>query len=63
MDKFGIDFKDSDYLRYQAREVLNKGKKNPVSNLVVQALDDFYTPFNQRLAKLLNDKRFLYERS
>ena len=63
MDKFGIDFKDSDYLRYQAREVLNKGKKNPVSNAVVQALDDFYTPYNQRLAKLLNDKRFSYERS
>ena len=62
MDAFGINYKPDQYLNKQADNVLNKGKKNPVAADVVKALDDFFMPYNRRLANLLNDDTFLYLR-
>lgn len=62
MDVFGVEYQDSKYFNGQSKKVSNKGNKNPVSEDVIQALDDFFMPYNQRLAKLLNDDKFLYTR-
>ena len=51
MDAFGIDYKPDPYLNKQADNVLNKGKKNPAAADVVKALDDFFMPYNRRLAQ------------
>ena len=63
MEAFGIEYHPDKYLKAQAENILNKGKKNPVANDVMKALDDFFMPYNRRLAKLLNDDKFLYLRS
>ena len=62
MDHFGLPFKRTAGLAKEADNVLNRGNKNPVSDKVIQALDDFFMPYNKRLAKLLNDDKFLYKR-
>ena len=62
MDHFGLPFKRTSGLAKEADNVLNRGNKNPVSDKVIQALDDFFMPYNKRLAKLLNDDKFLYKR-
>lgn len=62
MDVFGVEYQDSKYFNGQSKKISNKGNKNPVSEDVIQALDDFFMPYNQRLAKLLNDDKFLYTR-
>lgn len=62
MRHFGIEYHHSAFLDEQADKVENKGKKNPISSRVLKALDDFYMPYNKRLAKLLNDDKFLYLR-
>lgn len=59
---FGVDFETSTSTEKMSKEVMNKGKKNPLSDKTIRALDDFYRPYNKRLAELLNDKRYLYLR-
>ena len=44
------------------KEVTNKGKKNDVWPQTVKLLDDFFQPYNERLASLLGDKKWLFER-
>ena len=64
MDVFGIEFEKDDKISdVNKANVVNKGKKNPVSSKVIKALDNFYAPYNQRLAKLLNDDKFLWVRT
>ena len=63
MSAFGINFDSSYNQQKQANNILNKGKKNPVSERVIRALDDFYMPYNKRLALLMNDDTFLYQRT
>ena len=64
MDVFGIEFEKDDKISdVNKANVVNKGKKNPVSEKVIKALDNFYAPYNQRLAKLLNDDKFLWVRT
>ena len=63
MSAFGINFDSSYNQQKQANNILNKGKKNPVSERVIRALDDFYMPYNRRLALLMNDDTFLYQRT
>lgn len=63
LEAFGIDYHVNPYLNNQAGNVLNKGKKKPVADRVIKAMDDFFMPYNRRLAKLLHDDKFLYLRS
>lgn len=63
MSAFGINFDSSYNQQKQANNILNKGKKNPVSERVIRALDNFYMPYNKRLALLMNDDTFLYQRT
>ena len=42
------------------RRNVNKNTKNPMLNETMQMLRDFYRPYNQELAALLNDDSFLW---
>lgn len=61
MKHFKLPFEKFDR-REDVKVVLNKGLKNTVSDSVIRALDDFYSPYNQRLANLLSDNKYLFVR-
>ena len=41
-------------------ELKNVGKKNEVWPKTLKLLDDFFDPYNRRLASLLNDDKWLF---
>ena len=45
-----------------AGRVVNKGIKNPVNNETINILDEFFSPYNKRLAALLGDDKWLFNR-
>ena len=62
MGVFGIEYpKEGKNKDMMARNVINRGKKNPVSARVHKALDSFFEPYNKRLAKLLNNDKWLWK--
>ena len=44
-----------------AQKQRNTGTKSPVLPETLKLLDELYLPFNQRLAVLLNDNKWLYD--
>ena len=61
MRVFGIAYPQDRSKDALAKSVRNKGKKNPVSQKVHKALDNFFEPYNRRLADLLNDDKWLWK--
>lgn len=58
MEFFDVKFNES--TAKLAQKVRNKGKKNEVSPKTLKMLDDFFQPYNQRLASLLGDDKWLF---
>ena len=56
-----FDVKFNESTAVLAKRVKNKGKKNEVSAKTLKMLNDFFHPYNQRLASLLGDKKWLFE--
>ena len=49
MKHFRLPFQMTHNTRIEGQAVLNKGKKNAVSEFVIRGLDDFFDLFNKRL--------------
>ena len=62
MKHFRLPFQMTHNTQIDGQAVLNKGKKNAVSEFVIRELDDFFDPFNKRLARLLGDEKFIFTR-
>ena len=62
MKHFRLPFQMTHNTRIEDQAVLNKGKKSAVSEFVIRELDDFFDPFNKRLARLLGDEKFIFTR-
>lgn len=60
MNYFGLQFQKSS--KYLAQEVRNTGIKNEVWPKTLKLLDDFFKPYNIRLASLLKDDKWLFIR-
>ncbi|XP_067943637.1 carbohydrate sulfotransferase 15-like [Watersipora subatra] len=43
------------------KKIKQTGKKNAVWNSTLAALDNFYRPYNEELAKLLQDDQWLFD--
>ncbi|XP_067949068.1 carbohydrate sulfotransferase 15-like [Watersipora subatra] len=60
MSFFGLTFQKS---KSDLQEhVRNIGSKRPVWNKTIDMLDNFFKPYNERLAKLLNNDKWLFKR-
>jgi len=57
-----MTFEDESALEETAHKERNAGTKSSVLSETINLLDDFYAPFNKRLAMLLNDRKWLFER-
>ena len=54
-----IDVNDKKILETSKKQ-RNAGKKQDVSPETLKLLDEFYKPYNERLAALLGDNKWLY---
>lgn len=61
MDFFGLEL-PAEVLEVDTKNITNKGSKNDVWPETVAMLDEFYEPYNKRLANLLHDGKWLYKR-
>jgi len=47
----------------KSKKNVNVGNKNPVFDSTLELLDDFFKPYNERLAALLGDEKWLFKKS
>lgn len=47
----------------KSKKNVNVGNKNPVFDSTLELLDDFFKPYNERLAVLLGDEKWLFKKS
>ncbi|XP_067930546.1 carbohydrate sulfotransferase 15-like [Watersipora subatra] len=57
---FGVKFQDAMKVR-DGNGIVHHGKKNPVWISTLKLLDDFFMPYNQRLATLLGNDKWLFK--
>ena len=60
MDFFELPFQETS--GKLANHVQNTGKKNKVLPETIKMLDQFFQPYNERLASLFGDKKWLFIR-
>ncbi|XP_067930642.1 uncharacterized protein [Watersipora subatra] len=62
-DFFGVDVPDGQYERKNHQQVLNRGRKKAVWKSTLEMLDNFFAPYNRRLAELLRDEKWLFNKT
>lgn len=60
---FGQQLVVSDEIVDSAKKQRNTGNKSEVLPDTVKLLDDFYRPYNRKMARLMKDDKWLYERT
>jgi len=60
--KFNITYQE-EMFEVTNKSIENVGTKNPIWRSTLEMLDEFFLPYNQRLAQLLGDDKWLFQKS